>query len=286
MDNFYVAKSYQSYEKLGEPFEKNGKLYIKVKDICDRCGGTGRLNHFGHIDGGMCYKCRGGGWWSQDVRAYSQKEYEALERRNQRAAEKKAQELEERKKNAQAKWYEANGFNKDGITYMLVGNTFSIKDELKEKGWKFNNFFKWHGSEPITDYPEFPLISIDFNDIAKWNYENMSPEYNMDADEVINRSVQQALPPSMSNFIGEVGERLYEVPVTYSYCYGYDTRFGYNQVFNFKTEDDNIIKWATGTNQQLEVGEKIFLTGTVKEHKTYNGENYTVLTRCKITKGV
>ena len=287
MDTIYVAQSYQNFEKIGEPFKKNGKLYIKVKDICDRCGGTGRLNHFGHIDSGMCYKCRGGGWWSQDVRAYSQKEYEALERRNQRAAEKKAQELEEKKKNAQAKWFEANGFNEDGTTYMLIGNTYSIKDELKAKGWKFSNVvakFGWHGSQPITDYPEFPLISINFDDIARWNYESMYPEYKAEAGDIIRILIQQAFPPAKTSFLGKVGERLRDIKVTYISCYGYDTRFGYSQSFRFETEDGDIIRWVTGTPQKLEVGDKICLTGTVKEHKTYNGENITVLTRCKIVK--
>ena len=116
------------------------------------------------------------------------------------------------------------------------------------------------------------------------NFDKVGEPFKKGAADVINRTVQQAFPPSTSNFIGEVGERLYEIPVTYIYCYGYDTRFGYSQVFHFKTKNGDIVKWSTGTNQALVKGEKILLTGTVKEHKTYNGENFTVLTRCKIVK--
>lgn len=284
MDNIYVAKSYQNYEKIGEPFDKNGKLYIKIKDNCERCGGTGNIQFFGHIDNGVCFKCGGRGWWIQDVRVYSQKEYEAMEKRNQRAAEKRERELEEKRKNAKAKWFSLNGFTAEGITYMLVGNTFSIKDELKARGWKYNDTFKWHGSEPIEDFPQFALITIKFDDIAEWNYLGQCPEYKNDAAALINRAYQQAFPPAKTNFLGEMGERLRDIKVTYISCYGYDTRFGYSQSFRFETEDGDIIRWVTGTPQKLEVGDKICLTGTVKEHKTYNGENITVLTRCKIVK--
>ena len=131
MDTIYVAKSYQNFNKVGEPFDKDGKSYITIEGKCDKCGGLGRIEYFGHIDSGICYLCGGRGIWHKDVRVYSQKEYEAMERRNQKEAEKKERELEEERKNAKAKWFSSNGFTDDGITYMLVGNTFSIKDELK-----------------------------------------------------------------------------------------------------------------------------------------------------------
>ena len=284
MDTIYVAQSYQNFNKVGEPFEKDGKPYITIEGKCDKCGGSGRIEYFSHIDSGICYLCGGRGIWRKDVRVYSQKEYKAMEKRNQKAAEKKEHELEEKRKNAKAKWFSSNGFTDDGITYMLVGNTFSIKDELKTRGWKYNNILKWHGSEPIEDFPQFALITIKFDDIAEWNYIGQCPEYKKDAAALINRAYQQAFPPATTNFLGEVGERLRNIKVTYISCYGYDTRFGYSQSFRFETEDGDIIRWVTGTPQKLEVGDKIYLTGTVKEHKTYNGENITVLTRCKIVK--
>lgn len=284
MDTIYVAQSYQNSKKIGEPFEKDGKLYITIEEKCDKCGGSGRIEYFSHIDSGICYLCKGCGILRKDVRVYSQKEYEAMEKRNQRETEKRERELEEKRRNAKSKWFSLNGFTEDGITYILVGNTFSIKDELKEKGWKYNPLLKWHGSEPIEDYSQFKLITIKFDDIAEWNYIRQCPEYKNDAEDLINRTYQQAFPPATTNFLGEVGERLRDIKVTYISCYGYDTRFGYSQSFRFETEDGDIIRWVTGTPQKLEVGDKIYLTGTVKEHKTYNGENITVLTRCKIVK--
>ena len=183
-----------------------------------------------------------------------------------------------------AEWLEANGFNSEGETFILVGNTYSIKNELKEKGWKFNRILKWHGGSPLNEYPQFPIITIKFEQIAEWDEQKGNLIYREDAEALINRAYQQAFPPATTNFLGEVGERLRDIKVTYISCYGYDTRFGYSQSFRFETEDGDIIRWVTGTPQKLEVGDKIYLTGTVKEHKTYNGENITVLTRCKIVK--
>ena len=39
--NYYVADTYKYMERVGEPFEKNGKPYTKVVGTCDRCGGSG-----------------------------------------------------------------------------------------------------------------------------------------------------------------------------------------------------------------------------------------------------
>lgn len=187
-------------------------------------------------------------------------------------------------KKTKAEWLEANGFNSEGETFILVGNIYSIKNELKEKGWKFNRILKWHSSSPLDEYPQFPILTIKFEQIAEWDEQEGNLIYREDAEAFVSRAYQQAFPPATTNFLGEVGERLRDIKVTYISCYGYDTRFGYSQSFRFETEDGDILRWTTGTLQQLEVGEKVLLTGTVKEHKTYNGENVTILTRCKIVK--
>lgn len=34
---------------------------LATKDSCSKCGGTGRIPQFGHVDDGICYWCRGSG---------------------------------------------------------------------------------------------------------------------------------------------------------------------------------------------------------------------------------
>ena len=79
-----------------------------------------------------------------------------------------------------AEWLEANGFNSKGETFILVGNTYSIKNELKEKGWKFNRILKWHGGSPLNEYPQFPIITIKFEQIAEWDEQKGNLIYRED----------------------------------------------------------------------------------------------------------
>lgn len=44
---------------LGRDQVNNPKSLTKSVP-CDRCGGTGHLPQFNHVEGGICFKCRGG----------------------------------------------------------------------------------------------------------------------------------------------------------------------------------------------------------------------------------
>ena len=44
-----------------------------------------------------------------------------------------------------ATFYENNGLNREkNNTYIVLGDTYSIKDLLKEKGAKYNKILGWH----------------------------------------------------------------------------------------------------------------------------------------------
>ena len=48
-------------------------------------------------------------------------------------------------------WMQKNGFNKEGVTYVITGgNTFEIKEALKSAGCKFSSLLKWHSPERIV----------------------------------------------------------------------------------------------------------------------------------------
>ena len=56
--------------------------------------------------------------------------------------------------------------------------------------------------------------------------------------------------------------------------------YGVTCLYEFVTDDDNIFIWKT--SKYLDKIEKITsITGTVKEHKEFNGIKQTELTRCK-----
>jgi len=62
-----------------------------------------------------------------------------------------------------------------------------------------------------------------------------------------------------------------------------DTQYGVSTMYAFKGADDAwFIWWTTSNKYRLNIGDKAFLTGTIKAFNEYNGYNQTVLTRCKI----
>lgn len=80
-------------------------------------------------------------------------------------------------------------------------------------------------------------------------------------------------------------------------CSYYDD--GCRKIYKFIDDEDNIYVWKTSKSLGMEfyneegteifefvnVGDKLFLAGTVKENKEFRGENQIVLTRCSV-KGI
>ena len=55
MEKIFVADSYKNGEILGEPYQNiKGKMVVKVKMPCSRCGGTGNFL-YNQMYGTMCY---------------------------------------------------------------------------------------------------------------------------------------------------------------------------------------------------------------------------------------
>jgi len=86
-----------------------------------------------------------------------------------------------------------------------------------------------------------------------------------------------------SNFIGSLKERLRDVPVTFMNAWMFDSSFGICTIMKFMDDDGNVIIWKTGAYDQLEVGEKFLMTGTVKKHDIYRDVKQTTLSRCILT---
>ena len=98
MEKIFVADSYKNMQIVSEPFEnEKGRLFVKVKGVCPRCGGSGHYS-YNQIDGTRCYGCNGSGTAILTVRAYSEKEYNRMQTANDRARAKR--EAEKKPKHA------------------------------------------------------------------------------------------------------------------------------------------------------------------------------------------
>lgn len=82
-----------------------------------------------------------------------------------------------------------------------------------------------------------------------------------------------------NEFLGEVGGRLNNIEVVLEReQYLYANEYGVTYLYVFKTAEGNTITWKTSP-RPLEQGQRLLLSGRVKEHEEFRGVNQTVVTR-------
>lgn len=132
--------------------DRNGTKYYEVECQCSRCGGSGYLSYYGHVHGGVCFKCNGSGKEFKTIKEYTP-EYEAKlnARREAKAKIKANQELEKMEAKVKATFPELKA-------YFVLGNTYPIKDELKAKGAKFDWYNRmWYFTHKVDGYELFEV---------------------------------------------------------------------------------------------------------------------------------
>lgn len=295
MTKWMVAPSY-SHAIVKTVDEDNHKALIE--EVCDRCGGKGivasRIEN-GHIipipvDGGICYKCNGQKKITKWVKAYTEKEYNSYIRSQEKAKEKKAQEAEARKTKAKQdseinkkSLLEKFGYNLENPMVYIVtgGNTYSIKDQLKQAGAMYTTATGWYFSHEVEVPKGYSLLMVPFDKIFNWFPQTKRIVIKDEAKE--NIAAASPKIESLSEYEGEIKERLRNLETTFVQKYTFDGFYGTTNVFTFK-HGENILTWMTSSCPEIEVGEKILLTGTVKKHQEYKGIKQTVLSRCIIKK--
>lgn len=287
-----VAKSYEGYSfDETKAYKKNGKIYVTATCKCDRCVNgiyVCRVENGQPIPhpayGGVCLRCGGTGILRKEIRLYTDKEYEQMEKTKAKTAEKKAIEQEQKMKaeyeEKKQEWLEKNGFNENLTTFVYFpADSFEVKDKLKEAGFKFNNSLLWHAAAVPQGYEE-SCVEIHLDEVVElcaWGTGNYKPTARTTVEEIL----KAARPASKSQWIGEEKEKLTDLPVTLVSIHGFEGRYGYSQVVKFHN-GDNILTWFTATHIDAEPGDSLLLSGTIKSHDTYDGEAITIMTRCKL----
>ena len=187
-----------------------------------------------------------------------------------------------KKKITKAEWLDANGFSEDGVTYLVLGNSYPIKDELKENGFKFSPLLRWHCGNGLYELPEGCYYKVlSFYDLFTWDESSSSAfmkEGTREKIELIFNPVEEC----NSAYVGEIGARLRDIPVTVKNIGGFDSAYGYKWVYTFEDEEGNRYTWFTTSQQGVSIGTKVALTGTIKAHVEYKGAETTQLTRCSL----
>lgn len=295
--DYRLARTYeeQGYKIIPDSIHtKNNKLYGDIICKCFKCGGTGRLMHFANIEAGRCFACGGGGVFiKKECRIYTTTEREKMDAA---AIAKKERELEKQRAEAPAKrqaWLDKYNIS-DGVVLIVAGcNTYDIKDELKEKGAKFYSGIGWFfgtktAPEEISN-PKAFLFNCDIEKLMYWNDIGGGPYYNTGALDQLKEDIKAEIAArnkatSGSQFVGEIGERLRDMKGTLVSARFFEGQWGGNFVYTFKV-NDNIFTWFTQKVLDINEGEVINITGTVKNHTEYNGILQTQLSRCIIKEG-
>lgn len=132
--------------------DRNGTKYYNIIKTCPKCGGNGYIYGFSHVYGGICFDCNGSGVIHAKEKEYTP-EYEAklLERRAARQAKKEAEQTVMNLQKA-AKMFPEN------MAYFVLGETYSIKEELKAKGAKFDWYNRmWYFNYKAEGYELYPV---------------------------------------------------------------------------------------------------------------------------------
>lgn len=253
--------------------DKNGTKYY-INHTCPRCGGAGRISYYNHVEGGICFQCNGtGNYDRQEIERTPEYEQVLAERRLAKARRAAVKENE--------KFLEKNGFNTNGETWIVVGNTYAIKDELKAEGAKFDYTLKWHFNHEV----EYDTIKVTTDEICDKNFVGVL-YITEDAVKVIAEKVNAlTASKSTSNWVGNEGDKI-TADFTFVEYHTYETHYSFygeiNFIYKFTDKQSNVFVWNTSTNKDFEQGHTYTLTGTIKKHNEYRGEKQTVLTRCRV----
>lgn len=290
MDKIYVADSYKNMEIIGEPYlNSNGRLYVEIKGKCPQCGGSGHYG-FNQIDGTVCYGCMGSGMVSQAVRAYSEKEYNRMKRTKKRKEEAKQAKIKDRIENLEEYKHETAlklGFNEFEKAYMVCGgDTYSIKEELKKAGAKFNPELKWIFTYPVKLPEPFFTVPFTFDEIYDYIPETCKAIYKENTKEIISNKITKVVSENTTSeyYPAKEKERIRNIKAKVTSIRGFNGMYGYCYIYTFAI-DNYVFVWITSKCiEDISIDEDIFLTGTIKKFEQYMGICNTYLTRCIIKK--
>lgn len=257
--------------------DRNGTKHYQSRK-CRKCGGEGYLYGYEHIDGARCWRC---GATGREDKPYTWKIY--TPEYAQKLADRRREKMIAQAPEANRAYFEKLGFDADGKTHIVLGDTYAMKDALKSAGAKWNDALGWHFARKNDNFESFEISISDVgekNDLDIWQMYPYAEVF-----EIIQKMKDALAPKTESQYIGKVGDLLVAT-VTLVNIHTYETHFTYygetNHIYKFADENGNTIVWKTTSFQELAEGKTYEIKGKIKEHSEYKGDKQTVLTRCKI----
>ena len=237
-----VAKSFQTFEIIDEPYTLSGRQYVKVKNP--------KTNTI------------------RQVRWYSENEYYKMypEEAHAKAAAV-VQPIRSLK--------EVLGFELGYIT-IFKGDTYTYLEWFQQSIARYHKIWGWYiistDEVPAELPPQVEAKRLYWKDIAL-DDDTLKPE-----SAITEHLDTLRYEESVSEYVGKPGDRL-EVEIEVVGFRRIDGYYGSSNIITMEDANGNVYVWITSA-RSWQVGEKKVIKGTVKEHKTFRNVKQTYLTRC------
>lgn len=237
-----VAKSFQSFEQIGEIFASNGRQYVQVRNPK-----TGNI---------------------RTVRWYSDSEYAKLYGGTATNATPAKVISTQR---------EALGFEKGYIT-IFKGNTYEHLEWFQESIARYSRWWGWYivsTEEVPTELPEgISAVALSWDAVGLDNG-------TLKAETAIKQAVDALIyEPTSSEHQGKIGERL-NLTLIIDRAIEKENPYGGTSTTHFMSDEaGNQYSWTTSA-KSWEEGMVKTIRGTVKEHYISRNSKITALTRCQ-----
>lgn len=253
MANYYVAKSYQEWDKIGDVYESNGRMYLKVKNP----KGT-----------------------EKEVRAYSETEYRRLYKEAPPCGNG-VQPPVKVKAPAGPVVKNVLGFQ-EGYIWIFKGDLENAEYWFSRTAVaRYHTIFGWYVVSTDIVPEDIPSciqsVKLPWNSVGN---EDGTLKHKAEIESVLAAIRLDATNRSV--FQGSVGDRI-EVSVKVDRVVDLPAnQYGsVSYLHTFIDENDNVYVWNTAS-KRLQENAILRIRGTVKEHKIYQGVKQTIFTRCSI----
>ena len=247
MPNYYIAKTYQPWATETEPYEVNGRMYIKVR------------NPKGEI---------------KQVRAYTESEYKRLYKETCASPASQSGVA-----------VKTSGPNVKNILGFTEGYIWIFKGDFEHAEYwfertpecRYNVIWGWY----IVSTENIPFDMPSCIEAVKLPWEKVG---NTDGT-ILPKGIVEAVINELrygghpSQFQGTIGSRLTLTLYLKQIETLPPTQYGAQTIYTFEDKDANIYTWRTGVSKNWSIGDEIHCKAGVKSHDTVRGQRQTALTR-------
>lgn len=161
-------------------------------------------------------------------------------------------------------------------------NRMDPTEESKKLAAAMKEYFSGKDYADLTDYQRNvkSLLAAGYTRLNAFGYLAYAPVEYKKMIEKDQRKQMQKDAAANSDYMGKVGDRISVDVKDVKLITSWETVYGFTYLYKFLTNDGNVLTWFASRSINTVTAKKI--TGTVKEHKDYNGEKQTILTRCKV----